>query len=200
MYVCAHVHVLACERVYCTHKRAYICVCTCAYVCDLYRHRCKRVYFIRHAEAHHNIAEREHELGSAYLQEQYSGWTYWDAGLTAKGVSQCAKLRHELREMVCFRLLCYASAWHAINVCMYVCVCVCVCVCTHIMYCSYGCMFVCIYVCYILVCACALVRMYLCMLCMSVCAHVIHQFVSSSMLWTRVCLYVCQICYVCMTL
>ena len=47
----------------------------------------------------------------------------------------------------------------------------------------------CIYVCYILVCACARVRMYFGMLCMSVCAHVIHQFVSSSMLWTRVFLY-----------
>ena len=143
MYMCAHVHVLACERVYCTHKRAYICVCTCAYVCDLYRHRCKRVYFIRHAEAHHNIAEREHELGSAYLQEQYSGWTYWDAGLTAKGVSQCAKLRHELREMVCFRLLCYASAWHAVNVCMcvYACIYVCVCVCVRVCVCARACMY-----------------------------------------------------------
>ena len=37
--------------------------------------RCKVVYFIRHAEAFHNIAEREHELGSLYLQEVLEhGW------------------------------------------------------------------------------------------------------------------------------
>jgi len=46
-------------------------------------------------QAHHNMAEREHELGTQYLQEQHSGWKYWDAGLTAKGVDQCTKLRRE---------------------------------------------------------------------------------------------------------
>lgn len=61
--------------------------------------RCKLIQFIRHAEAHHNMAEREHELGTQYLQEQHSGWKYWDAGLTAKGVDQCTKLRRELQSM-----------------------------------------------------------------------------------------------------
>mmetsp|Transcript_28637 Transcript_28637/g.64894 ORF Transcript_28637/g.64894 Transcript_28637/m.64894 type:complete len:328 (-) Transcript_28637:556-1539(-) len=61
--------------------------------------RCKVVYFIRHAEAFHNIAEREHELGSLYLQEEHSGWKFWDAGLTPKGVEQCSKLRKELKSM-----------------------------------------------------------------------------------------------------
>jgi len=58
--------------------------------------RCKLIQFIRHAEAHHNVAERESELGTLYLEEQHSGWKYWDAGLTGKGVDQCTKLRREL--------------------------------------------------------------------------------------------------------
>mmetsp|Transcript_10367 Transcript_10367/g.24549 ORF Transcript_10367/g.24549 Transcript_10367/m.24549 type:complete len:327 (+) Transcript_10367:134-1114(+) len=61
--------------------------------------RCKLVYFIRHAEAHHNIAERVHELGTLYLQEEHSGWKFHDAGLTPKGEEQCCKLKRELETL-----------------------------------------------------------------------------------------------------
>ena len=31
--------------------------------------------------------------------KEHSGWKFWDAGLTPKGVEQCAKLRKELKSM-----------------------------------------------------------------------------------------------------
>uniref|UniRef100_A0A7S0M519 Phosphoglycerate mutase-like protein n=1 Tax=Cryptomonas curvata TaxID=233186 RepID=A0A7S0M519_9CRYP len=61
--------------------------------------RCKRVWFIRHAEAQHNVAEREHELGSLVLLQENSGWTYWDAGLTVAGQAQCGRLRREIEAL-----------------------------------------------------------------------------------------------------
>lgn len=61
--------------------------------------RCKWVWFIRHAEAEHNLAEREHELGTKFLLEEHSGWKYWDASLTENGKNQCDVLRKELEEM-----------------------------------------------------------------------------------------------------
>ena len=53
--------------------------------------RCKWVWFIRHAEGFHNVAERQHELGTLYLQE-----VCYDSSLnhphdgTAQSLENCA--------------------------------------------------------------------------------------------------------------
>lgn len=61
--------------------------------------RCKRLFFIRHAEGFHNVAERETELDpkSSILLEEHSGKQYWDARLTPKGEEQCAQLKASIR-------------------------------------------------------------------------------------------------------
>lgn len=61
--------------------------------------RCKRVYFIRHAEGLHNVAERESSLSpkEAVLLAENSGDKYWDAKLTPKGEEQCARLKASIR-------------------------------------------------------------------------------------------------------
>eukprot|EP00931_Biecheleriopsis_adriatica_P092326 TRINITY_DN66143_c0_g1_i1.p1 TRINITY_DN66143_c0_g1~~TRINITY_DN66143_c0_g1_i1.p1 ORF type:complete len:312 (-),score=62.81 TRINITY_DN66143_c0_g1_i1:282-1127(-) len=61
--------------------------------------RCKRVFFIRHAEGYHNVAERETDMvpKSSILLAENSGDKYWDARLTPKGEEQCARLKQSIR-------------------------------------------------------------------------------------------------------
>jgi broad specificity phosphatase PhoE len=54
--------------------------------------RCKRIFFIRHAQGYHNIPEDENEL----LKEN-SGTKYWDARLTPHGEAQCTSLKANIR-------------------------------------------------------------------------------------------------------
>jgi len=61
--------------------------------------RCKWVWFVRHAEGFHNVAERQHELGTLYLQEEHSGWRFWDSALTARGKEQCQKTLREVESL-----------------------------------------------------------------------------------------------------
>jgi broad specificity phosphatase PhoE len=61
--------------------------------------RCKRVFFIRHAEGFHNVAERESTTSpqSAVLLAKTTGDKFWDARLTPHGEDQCAKLKANIR-------------------------------------------------------------------------------------------------------
>jgi broad specificity phosphatase PhoE len=61
--------------------------------------RCKRIYFIRHAEGYHNDIERitDFKPPSSILLVENSGWKYMDAKLTPRGEEQCAKLKEEVR-------------------------------------------------------------------------------------------------------
>jgi len=61
--------------------------------------RCQRIFFIRHAEGYHNVAERESRFepeNLVFLKEN-SGYVYWDAKLTPKGEDQCAQLKGSIR-------------------------------------------------------------------------------------------------------
>eukprot|EP00899_Mesostigma_viride_P007219 jgi/Mesvir1/16499/Mv10052-RA.1 len=66
--------------------------------------RCKRVFFVRHAEGFHNLCERRAALEGTWadpaeiLLEKNSGREYWDARLTPEGEKQCARLRQEIKE------------------------------------------------------------------------------------------------------
>ena len=61
--------------------------------------RCKRIFFIRHAEGTHNVAERESTFTPKenVLLAENTGMTHWDARLTPKGEEQCAALKHSIR-------------------------------------------------------------------------------------------------------
>lgn len=61
--------------------------------------RCQRVYFIRHAEGYHNVAERESTFTphNLVLLKENSGFVYWDAALTPKGRDQCEQLKASIR-------------------------------------------------------------------------------------------------------
>lgn len=61
--------------------------------------RCKRIFFIRHAEGFHNVGERESTMDpqNLILKKEYSGDKYWDARLTPKGEQQCAQLKASVR-------------------------------------------------------------------------------------------------------
>lgn len=61
--------------------------------------RCQRIFFIRHAEGFHNVAEREStfEPHNLVLLKENSGYVYWDAKLTPKGKEQCAQLKASIR-------------------------------------------------------------------------------------------------------
>eukprot|EP00929_Paragymnodinium_shiwhaense_P057428 TRINITY_DN28741_c0_g1_i1.p1 TRINITY_DN28741_c0_g1~~TRINITY_DN28741_c0_g1_i1.p1 ORF type:complete len:326 (+),score=46.66 TRINITY_DN28741_c0_g1_i1:104-979(+) len=61
--------------------------------------RCKRIFFIRHAEGYHNVAERESTTNpkSAVLLAEKTGDKFWDARLTPKGEEQCANLKANVR-------------------------------------------------------------------------------------------------------
>jgi len=61
--------------------------------------RCKRVFFIRHAEGTHNVAERDTTRvpKSSILLEANSGMQHWDARLTPHGEAQCAQLKASIR-------------------------------------------------------------------------------------------------------
>ena len=56
---------------------------------------CKRVFFVRHAEGTHNVAEREHGSPDILLEE-HSGTLFMDPPLTDTGQEQCAGLRDAL--------------------------------------------------------------------------------------------------------
>jgi len=61
--------------------------------------RCKRIFFIRHAEGTHNVAETEssYDPKEDVLREENSGMEYWDAHLTPLGKEQCATLKASIR-------------------------------------------------------------------------------------------------------
>lgn len=61
--------------------------------------RCKRVFFIRHAEGWHNLAEHESTYTPKVdvLLEKNTGRKYWDAALTPKGEQQCGALKANIR-------------------------------------------------------------------------------------------------------
>lgn len=61
--------------------------------------RCQRIFFIRHAEGLHNLAEREStfEPKNQILMKENSGYVYWDPKLTELGEKQCAKLKSTIR-------------------------------------------------------------------------------------------------------
>lgn len=61
--------------------------------------RCKRIYFIRHAEGYHNVGERESTLNPKVdiLLEKHSGLKYLDSKLTPKGEEQCLRLKEHIR-------------------------------------------------------------------------------------------------------
>jgi len=61
--------------------------------------RCQRIFFIRHAEGFHNVAERESARTpkSSELLKEVSGDKYWDARLTPHGEAQCAQLKASIR-------------------------------------------------------------------------------------------------------
>jgi broad specificity phosphatase PhoE len=61
--------------------------------------RCKRVFFIRHAEGTHNTAvdESTFEPPELILLKRNTGMTHWDARLTEKGVRQCRGLKASIR-------------------------------------------------------------------------------------------------------
>ena len=61
--------------------------------------RCKRIFFIRHAEGTHNVAERESTFTPKenVLLAENTGMTHWDARLTPKGEDQCAALKNSIR-------------------------------------------------------------------------------------------------------
>uniref|UniRef100_A0A7S2VQL8 Uncharacterized protein n=1 Tax=Zooxanthella nutricula TaxID=1333877 RepID=A0A7S2VQL8_9DINO len=61
--------------------------------------RCKRIFFIRHAEGFHNLAERESTVVPKVniLLAENSGDKYVDAKLTPFGEQQCAKLKANIR-------------------------------------------------------------------------------------------------------
>lgn len=57
--------------------------------------RCQRVYFIRHAEGYHNVAEKASTFTprDKILLKENTGMEFWDAKLTPKGEEQCAQLK-----------------------------------------------------------------------------------------------------------
>jgi broad specificity phosphatase PhoE len=61
--------------------------------------RCKRIYFVRHAEGIHNLAEREstYEPPNLIFQTENSGYVYLDPKLTKRGEEQCANLKASIR-------------------------------------------------------------------------------------------------------
>jgi len=61
--------------------------------------RCKRVFFIRHAEGTHNVAERNSTFTPKenVLLAENTGMEHWDARLTPKGEAQCAALKASIR-------------------------------------------------------------------------------------------------------
>jgi broad specificity phosphatase PhoE len=61
--------------------------------------RCKRVFFIRHAEGYHNLAEAKSKMvpKNAVLLKENSGFVYWDPRLTPRGEEQCANLKASIR-------------------------------------------------------------------------------------------------------
>jgi len=61
--------------------------------------RCQRIFFIRHAEGLHNLAEREStfEPKNQILMKENSGYVYWDPKLTKRGEEQCEKLKASVR-------------------------------------------------------------------------------------------------------
>jgi len=61
--------------------------------------RCKRVFFIRHAEGYHNVAERESTYTPKVdcLLAKNTGDKYWDSRLTPKGEEQCRALKANIR-------------------------------------------------------------------------------------------------------
>lgn len=61
--------------------------------------RCKRIYFVRHAEGIHNQAEREstYTPKNAIFAKENSGYVYLDPKLTERGEKQCAQLKASIR-------------------------------------------------------------------------------------------------------
>lgn len=61
--------------------------------------RCKRIFFIRHAEGTHNVAERESTFAPKenVLLAENTGTEHWDARLTKVGEEQCAALKGAIR-------------------------------------------------------------------------------------------------------
>jgi len=61
--------------------------------------RCKRIFFIRHAEGTHNVAERNSTFTPKenVLLAENTGMEHWDARLTPKGEAQCAALKTSIR-------------------------------------------------------------------------------------------------------
>jgi len=61
--------------------------------------RCKRIYFIRHAEGFHNVGERESTMEPKVniLLKENGGEKFWDSALTPLGEQQCARLKEQIR-------------------------------------------------------------------------------------------------------
>ena len=56
---------------------------------------CKTIHFIRHAEGHHNVADRKH--GTEILTYENSGDNFTDARLTENGIRQSRALKSVLK-------------------------------------------------------------------------------------------------------
>ena len=57
---------------------------------------CKTIHFIRHAEGHHNVADRKH--GTEILTYENSGENFTDARLTENGIRQSRALKSRIEK------------------------------------------------------------------------------------------------------